>query len=177
MRRLKRLAPFLLLSLMACGRDETIRSELTAVEGPPDGGALNPVAWKTPFVSLKADDFWIVADGQRFTGQGAEFALNSDPGNAEYTTLEVVWMEGGVEMRLNIYFAADPTGWWSGEMRTYNAQPAPNSDWLFYSGTFFASSIGAPFRGDIDLTNDATNLYRGELHMHGVVLSTTLAGQ
>lgn len=170
---MKRLIPLMLLSWLACGRNETIQSSLTAA----DGGTANPVVWQTPTVSLTADDFWIVADGQRFAGTPVDFTIHSDPGDPTYTTLELVWTEHDVEMRLNIYFSADPTGWRSSEIRTYNAQPAPASDWLYYYGTFFASPIGAPFRGDIDLTNDPGDPYRGELHIHGLVLSTTLTGQ
>ena len=138
----------------------------------------NPVAWKTDTVSLAADDFWIVADGLRFTSKVAAVDVNSDPGlatDSTYTTLELIWMENGREMRLNIYFHADPSSWWSDEMRTFNAQ-VTNPTWLFYMGTFFKSAIGATYRGDVNLTNAADDPFRGELHFHGLVLSTTLTG-
>jgi hypothetical protein len=170
---MKRSVPLMLLSLVACGPAETLQSPLTA----PDGAALNPVAWTTPTVSLTADDFWIIADGQRFIGNPAGLSLHSDPGDATYTTLELTWDERDVEMRLNIYFSAGPTGWWSPEVRTYDAQPDPNANWLYYDGTFFKSAIGAAYRGDVDLTTGTNVLSGGELHMHGLILSTTLAGQ
>ena len=139
------------------------------------GSALNPVAWRTSTVSLTADDFWIVADGKRFTGKVAAFDVNSDPGDAIYTTLEVTWMELGCEMRLSIYFNADATDWWSDQIGTYDAQ-TPIGSWLLYQGPFFKSPIGATYRGDVDLTNEADDPFRGELHFHGLVLSTTLSG-
>jgi hypothetical protein len=136
---------------------------------------LNPVAWQTPTVSLAADDFWIVANGTRFESKGAAVDVHSDPGDPTYTTLELRWGENGREMRFFIYFyAPDATGWFSNEMRTYNN--APVSDWLMYRGTFFLSPIGSAFHGDLDLTNSPSDAIRGELHLHGLRLSTALTG-
>lgn len=143
------------------------------------GGAgevsANPISWHTSTVSLTAADFWIIADGQRYTSKGATVDVHSDPGDPTYTSLELTWTERGREMRFFTYFyAPDTTGWFSNEMRTYDGQVAP--DWLFYKGTFFKSAIGAPFHGDLDLTNDPSDAIRGELHLHGVTLSTALTG-
>ena len=151
------------LSLGGCVSDAT------------DGNApaSNPVAWQTSTVSLAADNFWIVADGQTFTGNAA-VDVRSDPGDPTYTTLELIWTEHQREMRFNAYFSADATGWWSSEMRTYDAQPV--GDWLFYQGAFFRSPLGATFHGDVDLTNAPTDAIRGELHLRGLALSTTLTG-
>jgi hypothetical protein len=140
----------------------------------PDGAAGNPVSWHTSTVSLTADDFRIVADGQTYRGT-AGIDVESDPGSGTYTTLELTWTERSREMRYYIYFSANATGWWSSEMRTYNGQTGLG-DWLYYRGTFFQSPLGAAFHGDVDLTNAADDPYRGELHLHGVALSTTLAG-
>lgn len=137
-----------------------------------DAGATSPVAWKTETVSFVADDFWIIADGQRFSATGIDVSLHSDPGDPTYTTLEVIWMQNQREMRLNIYFHSDGTRWWSDEIRTYNAQIS--GDWLFYHRTFFESPVGVPFRGTIDVVNDPSDAIRGELHIHGLVLATTL---
>ena len=141
---------------------------------PADCTAI-PVFWQTPTVSLKATAFWIVADGKCYTSASAAVSVHSDPGDSRYTTLELTWTEDSREMRYFIYFAADGKGWRSNEMRTYNGQ-RPYSDWLYYHGTFFQSPIGEAFTGDIDLTNDPTDTLRGELHLHGVTLSTTLSG-
>lgn len=144
--------------------------------GAAGSTAANPVEWHTPTVSLTATDFWIIADGQRFTSQGAAVDVHSDPGDATYTTLELTWTEQSREMRFTIYlYAPDPSGWFSNEMRTYDAQPS--GDWLFYLGAFFTSPIGATFHGDLDLKNQPSDQIRGELHLHGLALSTpTLTG-
>jgi hypothetical protein len=139
------------------------------------GSTRNPVAWTTPTVSLTADDFWIVADGLRFTSKVAAVNVNSDPGVPFHTTLEITWTELGREMRFSIYLSSDSTSWWSDQMATYDAQ-TPYGSWLAYDGHFFKSAIGQAYRGDIDLTNDASESIRGELHLHGLVLSTTLGG-
>jgi hypothetical protein len=143
--------------------------------GSDVGPSPNPVAWHTPTVSLTADDFWIMADGQRYTSASAIVNVHSDPGWATYTTLELIWTENGREMRMFIYFYANSTSWWSDEIRTYNGQTG-YGDWLYYYGTFFASPVGSAYRGNIDITNIATDQFRGEIHMHGLVLSTTLSG-
>jgi hypothetical protein len=139
--------------------------------GPTSTTSANPVAWSTSTVSLTASDFWIVADGQTYLANPNAVDVHSDPGDSMYTTLELVWTEHGREMRFFTYFYSDGTSsWWSNEMRTYNGQAS--SDWLFYTGMFFQSPYGSAFKGDVDLTNDASDAIRGELHLHGVVLMT-----
>ncbi len=145
---------------------------LMAAAGGCSSSGTGPVAWKTDTVSLTASEFWIVADGQTYAGSGSAVDVHSDPGDPTYTTLELIWTEHGREMRYFTYFHADGRQWWSDEMRTFDAQPS--SDWLFYHGTYFSSPVGAAFHGDVDLTNDATDSIRGELHLHGLALSTTL---
>jgi hypothetical protein len=139
--------------------------------GPTSTTSTNPVAWSTSTVSLTASDFWIIADGQTYLANPNAVDVHSDPGDSMYTTLELVWTEHGREMRFFTYFYSDgSSSWWSNEMRTYNGQPS--ADWLFYDGMFFQSPYGSSFRGDVDLTNDASDSIRGELHLHGVVLNT-----
>jgi hypothetical protein len=160
-----------LLGVMALGVGAGCSSE-----GGGGGTKPNPVSWKTDTVSLTASDFWIVADGLTYFGNPNPIDIHSDPGDPTYTTLELVWNERGREMRFFTYFQADATTWSSNEMRTYNGQPEATVDWLFYEGTFFQSPIGATFHGDLDLMNNASDPFRGELHLHGLALSTTLAG-
>ncbi len=132
--------------------------------------AANQVAWSTETVSLTASNFWIVADGESYLANPNAVDVHSDPGGSTYTTLELIWTEHDREMRFFTYFQANGSTWSSNEMRTYNGQSS--ADWLFYDGTFFQSPYGTSFRGDIDLTNDATDSIRGELHLDGVVLTT-----
>jgi hypothetical protein len=134
------------------------------------------VKWQTSTVSLQADAFWIVANGQCYTSRGVAVQVHSDPGGSQYTTLELVWTELGRQMRFFIYLYADSSSWWSDEMRTYDGQQ-PYSDWLMYHGQFFTSPIGQPFHGHIDLTNDPQDAIRGELHLHGLTVSTTMTGK
>lgn len=153
----------------------------TGAGGSPAGSAgvgctPVPVSWQTSTVSLKAAGFWIVADGRCYTSASASVNVHSDPGDSTYTTLELTWTENNREMRYFIYFYADGNGWWSNEMRTYNGQQ-PYGDWLYYYGRFFQSPIGQVFAGNLDLTNDPADTIRGELHLYGLTLSTTLKGK
>lgn len=141
---------------------------------PPPPGPVNAVSWRTSTVALMADDFWILADGQRFSSRNAMVAVHSDPGDPAYTTLELTWQENAREMRLFIYFHSDGVRWWSDEMRTYDAQPS--GDWLYYLGTFFETPVGGTFHGDIDLSRSVGDPLHGELHIHGLSLTTTLGG-
>jgi hypothetical protein len=153
-----------------------IKIDVTGVTGGTRGTpGSNPVAWKTSTVTLTAEDFWIVSDGQRFTSQVASIAVHSDPGDSKYTTLELIWTEHDREMRIILYFKADADSWWSYEMRTYVGQE--DGEWLYYHGPFIKTPMGAPFRGDIDFKNDSTDKFRGEIHLHGVEIITTLTGE
>lgn len=138
---------------------------------PP--AATNPVSWQIPTVQLQADDFWIVADGVRYGSADAVTSVHSYPLGVVFE-FEVTWQEKGREMRLAIYFGADATQWWSPKISTYNGQV--QTDWLNYEGVFFQSPLGTSYRGNIDLTNATTDPYRGELHIHGLVLSISMQG-
>ncbi len=101
--------------------------------------------------------------------------VHSDPGSPDYTTLELEWEENDREMRFYAYFSADAKSWWADEIRTYDGQV--DADWLWYTGPFFKSPIGQPFKGDVDLMNDKSDRIRGEIHIHGLTLSTSLTGR
>lgn len=132
-------------------------------------GAAPSVQWSTPFASLQASALWIETGGQRFTGSSV-VDVHSDPGTATYRTLEMSWMEHGVEMRLFIYFAADSADWWVTEMRTYDGRSPGN--WAYYDGPLFRTPIGRTFRGNVDLVSDRTDTIPGHLHVDGLVLSS-----
>ncbi len=87
--------------------------------------------------------------GKSFLAEMVEIELSSDPGGAEYTTLEVTRREHGVEMRRTIYFQADESRWWSDEIRTYNGEV--DGDWIEYFGRFFDQPLGSTFEGDFEL--------------------------
>ncbi|MDP9336696.1 MAG: hypothetical protein M3Q30_25760 [Actinomycetota bacterium] len=136
------------------------------VQGQPFG---RPVLWQSEndLVRFKADDFIIEANGKTFTAQNTPVAVDSDPGSADYWTLEVTWQEHGVEMRMFIYFASDGRDWWATEIRTYDGQT--KGDWIEYHGAYFKSPLGRPFVGDLDLVDKATG---STLHVHGLRLET-----
>lgn len=111
------------------------------------------IAWKTSTVSLEATAVTIVADGQTFLPPASGVEVVSDPGDSQYTTLEVKWTDG-VEMRLYIYFRSDGKDYWADEVRSYNGKPTPGADWIIYKGTMFKAPLGQSYTAPIvDLTN------------------------
>jgi hypothetical protein len=132
----------------------------------------NPVGWDSGMVLLRANGFRLVAGDRTFLGS-TDAEVRSDPGDQAYRTLEVTWTEGGVEQRLNLYFAADETDWWVSELRTYNGRP--DGDWISYGGPLFRTPIGESFRGDVRLVGFGRTpegpLVQGVLEMTGMELS------
>jgi|GEM_PF-2253060 len=107
------------------------------------------INWSTENVTFAASSFAIDVNGQTFTASDPAIDFDGDPGNDEFQTLEVTWMENGVEMRWYVYFASDGTDWWVEEFRTYNGDP--DGDWVTFDGEFFRTPLGTPFSGDVDL--------------------------
>jgi hypothetical protein len=140
----------------------------TKTLAPPQA---DPVSWETGRVVLSADAFEIEAGTKNFFAQNTPVDLHSDPGNATYWTFEATWLESGVEMRLNLYFAADNAHWWVNEIRTYNG--AAQGDWIYYKGTFFKTPIGQQFQGDVSLeSNDGP--IQGKLHFANLHLVSAI---
>lgn len=110
---------------------------------PPPGA----VDLSTKEVTLTAERVTIEVNGKVFTPTKVE--LSSDPGDGTSQTLEVLWHQGGVEMRWNLYFGADTEWWWISEMRTYDCNQ--QGEWLTY---FIApqkrTRLGTAYTGDID---------------------------
>lgn len=93
--------------------------------------SVNKITWSTPQVSLGADNFYIMVNGKKFLGS-TNVSLHSDPGNSKYTTLEAIWQENGVEMRMNMYFSYEEGKFWKlTELRTYNGRTP--GDWIYYN--------------------------------------------
>jgi hypothetical protein len=133
-------------------------------------GTPEPFSVGTPQVTLTAKDFSIEVDGQTFTGD--RISVNSDPGDPTYQTLELTWFEHGVEMRLNIYFAANGTNWWVSELRTYNGHQ--NGDWVYFDGPLFTTPLGSAYTGDVDLTA-STDGMTSRLRISGMELQPFLS--
>ncbi|HWS48959.1 MAG TPA: dockerin type I repeat-containing protein [Candidatus Methanoperedens sp.] len=126
---------------------------------------LKNVEWSTQWASFVASNFQIkVADG---TSQGRIFTVNpskacnsltgericvhSNPpylmdNGQYYMTLEVVWYENDIEMRMFVYLYSDGQRWWSNEIRVYNGQAQPNTEWVYFYGRFFDAPVGQSFK-------------------------------
>jgi hypothetical protein len=162
MKRLINMLAILLMMSSACSKNN-------------NNGSKNPVSWNTDYVQLEADDFFIIADNDTFFADvdSNSMSIFSDPGDSAYTTLEVIWQEKGVEMRLFIYFIADGTDWWSEEFRTYDGQPSP--DWIYYYGTFFKSHLGSQYAGDFEQSDSTSvNNYHGKIYFENLRLRAFL---
>lgn len=147
------------------------------------GGAVErigrPVHWTTGVVDLSAEDLWLQVGGQVLVPpDDREIKVSSDPGDAGYWTLEITWMAGKVEMRINLYFSADDAGWRIDEARIYDGQP--QGDWLELRGANIAGAPrGAAFTGDIDIVlpdRSGPDTGPGRLVMRGVQLATRAGG-
>ena len=133
----------------------------------------NSIHWTTDVVELKAADFWIEANGQRFSAADVPVSVGSDPGDQTYRTLEVEWTEHGVPMWFYLYFGGDATTWWVTEIRTHDGHL--NADWAALRGTWFKTPLGAAWTGDLDvvLTNvTAAGSTPTRVHLAGATLST-----
>jgi hypothetical protein len=132
-----------------------------------------PIDWDTGCVHLTAGELRINTDtagdepGQVFTVEDPVM-LNSDPGADTYRTLEATWQEGGSEMRLNLYFAADEDSWWVRELRTYDGQPTP--DWITFPGPLLETPLGEAYAGDVVL-NGRIGSVPGTLEVRGLTLA------
>lgn len=116
----------------------------------PSGLENKRILWTTKVVTLAADSFTIDTNGQTLHAE-TPAKVHSDPGSLTYWTLEVTWLEAGLEQRLNLYFQADETSWWVDEVRVYDSV-GPQPEWAgFPRGPHLRTPIGQPFTGDIDL--------------------------
>lgn len=130
------------------------RSGTTPVDpatAPPADPPVAPAAFSyaTPTVRLSADSIQVVVGGEAFAPH--DVAVHSDPGDGEYTTLELIWTDAGVEQRIFVYFTSDGTQWWAPEISTYG-DPGPDR-WITTEGQWFTSPLGTPWTGDLDLPN------------------------
>lgn len=116
---------------------------------PGDGAAPEArrlISIRTPQVELEAESITVAVNGRTFQPSG-DGDVTSDPGDAGYTTLEMTWFEDGIEMRINLYFAADATHWWITEMRTYDGRNP--GEWITQVGDGYRTPRGQAYEGDI----------------------------
>lgn len=146
---------------VAVGQGVLGRSEPVA----PGAGAVEParsISLGTPQVRLDAEAVTVEVNGRTFQPIGDDVEVSSDPGTPSYTTLELVWFEDGVEMRINLYFAADATHWWITEMRTYDGRTP--GEWITQEGVGYRTPRGQAYEGELGF---------GPLRMTGVRLTVT----
>lgn len=118
--------------------------ERAATGEPTPTPAGTSVNWQTPYAYFRADNFRIVANGKTFYANvSSPISVHSDPGSPTYTTLEVIWQENGVEMRLFIYFNSDGQKWWSPEIRIYDGKTPSN--WITFKRKVFESNLGSEY--------------------------------
>ena len=129
--------------------------------GVPAGPLAGPRAfdWDTGLVSLEANSVKINAGGTTFQPP-VDASLNSDPGSATYRTLEMGWLQQGVEMRLYFYLAADSQNWWVSEIRTYDGRVADGSapgNWIYFESPPIKAAIGESYVGDVSLNSTSSD--------------------
>ena len=135
-----------------------------AASGEPTPVPAEYVNWATQWASFGANNYQIqTPDGTQFgkifrvnpskpcnVQTGEMVCVNSNPPGSNpqglhYMTLEVTWFEYDIEMRMFIYLYSDGAKWWSNEIRVYNGQPQPDSDWVYFYGKFFETNVGQAF--------------------------------
>ena len=143
----------------------------TGVPGPSEPAAAivtNQIEWKTDVVGLAAREFSIDVRGKTFRAAAPQVIVTSDPGTPTYRTLEATWIENGVEMRLNIYFAGDAAASWVEEIRIYDGEVA--GKWLTARGTFFKTPLGGTWIGDQDIPVTDPAGQPARIHFGGLAL-------
>jgi len=92
--------------------------------------SMNPVVWKTNYAKLAASDFYIRIKDTYYYGAD-QVRVSSDPGTKR-TTLQLIWDENQVKMRINFYFRkTDQNEWELYDLRTSDG--TANSSWIYYS--------------------------------------------
>jgi hypothetical protein len=134
---------------------------LSAARTGPEASVLVPdqavdlsgkaIVWRSKAVALGADEVTIEANGVTFRpGRVASVHATGDPGNLKYATLELTWVEAGIEERLNLYLQADATQWSVSQIGTYDNR-GPNAEFANVRPGLAPTPLGQPFRGDIDV--------------------------
>ena len=137
--------------------------------GPGQGaGGMPAIRWDTPYVTFEAKSVLIEAGGRQFVGPAKPPTVRSDPGSSDYRTLEIEWRDQGIEMRLNLYFAATDAEWWVSEIRTYDG--GTPGDWITWRGEFLRSTLGSSWTGDVSLSGGQGRT-AGALHIDDLRLT------
>lgn len=120
------------------------------------------INWQTPHASLQADSIEISTNTVGSSGPYVIFHVDStnpsqppnitsdppDQNNPNYTTLEAIWHDNNVEMRMFMYFSRNQTEntWKLTKIQTYNGK-SPGSWVDSYSGApelYVSTPVGSP---------------------------------
>ncbi len=144
---------------------------------PPSFPTNNIVSWRTPYVTLEADNFYVYTNGKVFRGniQNQNQYITSNPASDTQTTLEISWYEDNIQMRLLLYFSYTPGEFWKlSEVRTYDGLEPGN--WIYYTqndqnGNPIQHSLGQTYihAGMIELSNQS-NSATGIIHFENLKL-------
>lgn len=104
-------------------KDDTVVAEMdfpvlvseSTAPTPTPISQQHPIDVSTPYVALKADNFYVEYLGQQYYFDPSTLVqpINSDPGSSTYTTLEMKWVNQGKWLDLNFYFTKEPDNTWS----------------------------------------------------------------
>jgi hypothetical protein len=161
----------------------TGRSDLAGLGSgaSPIGSTREPVHWQTDELDLQAAGFSLTVNDLVFTQRDSLPTARADSRYPGSTSLEVDWVEHGVEQRMVWSFFSDESDWWVGEIRAYDG--FEDGQWVLADGPFFTSPLGETFEGDahIELVGsgrpeDPGNQVHAELALDEMRLSVALPG-
>lgn len=120
------------------------------------------ILWVTPYVSLQADDFLLISNGNTFVDNTPSLDLEGAP-----SSLWAGWWENDQAVAIDIYFEKDESNWWASQIHTYHLQEDVH---LWYYGPFFTTPLDTAFTGDVDLVSQAGQPFSGSLHFENLRL-------
>src|SRR5579859_399888 len=88
----------------------TAKAQITGTPTPIPVGNVFPIDWETNYAKLTSSGFFIKIGSKYFYGQNSP-SIKSDPGLTE-TSIESIWNENGVQMRLFIFITKDSNNVW-----------------------------------------------------------------
>jgi hypothetical protein len=105
--------------------------------------------WPSTSVVFEADDLRIKARGKTFRGViSAEFVQSwAGESSRDY---DIMWLEHGRDMRLDISFDSDGSDYWISEWLVYDG--TKNPEWVTFKGPLYKTPLDEPMEADVRLT-------------------------
>jgi hypothetical protein len=105
--------------------------------------------WPSASVVFEADDLRITARGKTFKGViSAEF-IQSWAGESD-RDYDVMWLEHGREMRMDIDLKSDGSDYWISKWMVYDGKEE-NPGWVTFKGPLFKTPLDEPMEADVRL--------------------------